>query len=60
MSDSPGGAARGMGERVQQTVGNTIADTKTAAAGAYNQAADQARGEWRGGGNIRRLGAQGR
>jgi ElaB/YqjD/DUF883 family membrane-anchored ribosome-binding protein len=42
MSDSPGEAARGMGERVQQTVSDTIADTKTAAAGAYNQAADQA------------------
>ena len=42
MSDSPGGAARGMGERVQQTVGDTIDDTKTAAAGVYNQAADQA------------------
>jgi hypothetical protein len=33
MSDSPGGTARGMGERVQQTVSNTIDDTKTAAAG---------------------------
>jgi ElaB/YqjD/DUF883 family membrane-anchored ribosome-binding protein len=42
MSDSPGGAARGMGERVQQTVSDTIDDTKTAAAGVYNQAADQA------------------
>jgi ElaB/YqjD/DUF883 family membrane-anchored ribosome-binding protein len=39
MSDSPGGAARGMGERVQQTVSDTIDDTKTAAAGVYNQAA---------------------
>jgi hypothetical protein len=29
-----------MGDRVQQTVSDTIADTKTAAAGAYNQAAD--------------------
>jgi ElaB/YqjD/DUF883 family membrane-anchored ribosome-binding protein len=42
MSDSPGGAARGMGERVQQTVSDTIDDTKTAAAGVYNQAAHQA------------------
>jgi ElaB/YqjD/DUF883 family membrane-anchored ribosome-binding protein len=42
MSDSPGGAAREMGERVQQTVSDTIDDTKTAAAGVYNQAADQA------------------
>jgi ElaB/YqjD/DUF883 family membrane-anchored ribosome-binding protein len=42
MSDSPGGAARGMGERVQQTVSDTIDDTKTAAAGVYNQASDQA------------------
>ena len=42
MSDSPVGAARGMGERVQQTVSDTIDDTKTAAAGVYNQASDQA------------------
>jgi ElaB/YqjD/DUF883 family membrane-anchored ribosome-binding protein len=41
MSDRPG-AARGMGERVQQTVSDTIDDTKTAAAGVYNQASDQA------------------
>jgi ElaB/YqjD/DUF883 family membrane-anchored ribosome-binding protein len=42
MSDKPGGAARGVGERVQQTVSDTIDDTKTAAAGVYNQVADQA------------------
>ncbi len=41
MSDSPGGTARGMGERVQ-TVSHTIDDTKTGAAGVYNQASDQA------------------
>jgi ElaB/YqjD/DUF883 family membrane-anchored ribosome-binding protein len=31
-----------MGERVQQTVSDTIDETKTAAAGVYNQASDQA------------------
>jgi hypothetical protein len=41
MSDSPGGAARGKGERVQQTVSDTIDGTKTVAAGVYNQAADR-------------------
>jgi uncharacterized protein YjbJ (UPF0337 family) len=42
MSDSLGGAAREMGGRVQQTVGDALGDTKTAAAGLYNQAAGQA------------------
>ena len=31
-----------MGERAQQTVSDTIDDTKTAAASVYNQVADQA------------------
>jgi uncharacterized protein YjbJ (UPF0337 family) len=42
MSDSIGGAAREMGGRVQQTIGDAIGDTKTAASGLYNQAAGQA------------------
>jgi hypothetical protein len=42
MSDSPGGAARGVGERAQQTVSDTIDDTKTAAASVYNQVAQLA------------------
>ena len=42
MSESIGGAAREMGGRMQQTVGDAIGDTKTAAAGLYNQAAGQA------------------
>jgi uncharacterized protein YjbJ (UPF0337 family) len=39
MSESIEGAAREMGGRMQQTVGDAIGDTKTAAAGLYNQAA---------------------
>jgi uncharacterized protein YjbJ (UPF0337 family) len=42
MSDSIGGAAREIGGRAQQTVGDSIGDTKTAAAGLYNQAAGKA------------------
>jgi uncharacterized protein YjbJ (UPF0337 family) len=42
MSDRIGGAAREMGGRVQETVGDAIGDAKTAAAGLYNQAAGQA------------------
>jgi len=42
MSESVEGAAREMGGRMQQTIGDAIGDTKTAAAGLYNQAAGQA------------------
>ena len=42
MSDNIGGAAREMGGRAQETVGDAIGDAKTAAAGLYNQAASQA------------------
>jgi uncharacterized protein YjbJ (UPF0337 family) len=42
MSESIEGAAREMGGRMQQAVGDAIGDTKTAAAGLYNQAAGQA------------------
>lgn len=42
MSESVEGAAREMGGRMQQTIGDAIGETKTAAAGLYNQAAGQA------------------
>jgi uncharacterized protein YjbJ (UPF0337 family) len=42
MNDSYEGAAREMGGRVQQTIGDAIGDAKTQASGLYNQAAGQA------------------
>jgi uncharacterized protein YjbJ (UPF0337 family) len=42
MSDRFEGSAREMGGRVQETVGETLGDTKTQARGLYNQAAGQA------------------
>ena len=42
MNDGFEGAAREMGGRVQQTVGEAIGDAKTQASGLYNQAAGQA------------------
>jgi uncharacterized protein YjbJ (UPF0337 family) len=42
MSDSIAGAAREMGGRVQQTLGDMAGDAKTQANGLYNQAAGQA------------------
>jgi uncharacterized protein YjbJ (UPF0337 family) len=42
MSDRVQGAAREMGGRVQQTVGEAIGDARTQASGLYNQAAGQA------------------
>ena len=42
MSDSMTGAAREMGGRVQQAVGDMAGDAKTQASGLYNQAAGQA------------------
>ena len=42
MNDGFEGAARDMGGRVQQTVGEALGDAKTQAAGLYNQAAGQA------------------
>jgi uncharacterized protein YjbJ (UPF0337 family) len=42
MSDRFQGAAREMGGRVQQTVGEAVGDAKTQASGLYNEAAGQA------------------
>jgi uncharacterized protein YjbJ (UPF0337 family) len=42
MNDGFEGAAREMGGRVQQTVGEAVGDAKTQASGLYNQAAGQA------------------
>jgi uncharacterized protein YjbJ (UPF0337 family) len=42
MSDRVEGAARNVGGRVQETVGNMAGDAKTQAEGLYNQAAGQA------------------
>jgi uncharacterized protein YjbJ (UPF0337 family) len=42
MSDRVEGAARDMGGRVQQKVGEMAGDAKTQASGLYNQAAGQA------------------
>jgi uncharacterized protein YjbJ (UPF0337 family) len=42
MSDRFEGAARDVGGRVQETVGNITGDAKTQAQGMYNQAAGQA------------------
>ena len=42
MNDQLEGAAREMGGRVQEAVGDVIGDTRTQARGMYNQAAGQA------------------
>jgi uncharacterized protein YjbJ (UPF0337 family) len=42
MSDRFQGAAREMGGRVQQAVGEAVGDAKTQASGLYNEAAGQA------------------
>ena len=42
MSEKLEGMARDMGGRVQETIGETIGDTRTQARGMYNQAAGQA------------------
>ena len=42
MNDRIEGAAREMGGRVQQTIGDAVGDAKTQASGFYNQAAGQA------------------
>jgi uncharacterized protein YjbJ (UPF0337 family) len=42
MSDRVEGAARNVGGRVQEAVGNVTGDAKTQAEGLYNQAAGQA------------------
>ena len=42
MNNGCEGAAREMGGRVQQTVGEAVGDAKTQASGLYNQAAGQA------------------
>ena len=42
MSDRFQGAAREMGGRAQQTIGEAIGDAKTQASGVYNEAVGQA------------------
>jgi len=46
MSDTFEGAAREMGGRVQQKVGEAMGDAKTQADGLYNQAAGRAQQMW--------------
>ncbi len=46
MSDRSEGAARAMGGRVQQKIGETVGDAKMQADGLYNQAAGTAQQMW--------------